>query len=170
MSNLGRLVRNRRKAAGLSRPELARRLGYQNTNRGLRRIDRLEAHGQASGPLWARVREALDLDEEEAAREAERDKDEYEAEWTTWANYPVPISLSVKWFAGFHAGYPLPPEVADDPAMAEGFAREVAKERGLPVCLTVSRRLSVWIDDKGEVFHRQQAEPGVPNGPYMRLS
>ncbi len=170
MSHLGQLIRRQREAQGLSRPELARLLGYRNINRGCRRIVQLENCGDTSKALWAKVTEALDFDDGSTARAVERDRTEYEAEWAAWADHPVPMHLSIKWFPGFYAGHPLPPEVADDPALAEKFACRVAKEEGRLVCLTVSRRLSVWIDDEGEVFSRQQVQPGEHSGPQMRLS
>ena len=37
------------------------------------------------------------------------------------------------------------------------------------VCLVLTRRQSVWFDGDGKVRWRSEAQPGVPNSPYMTL-
>ncbi|MCK4600869.1 MAG: hypothetical protein KAU28_00285, partial [Phycisphaerae bacterium] len=63
----------------------------------------------------------------------------------------------------------LPAGVSSDEAKAEAYACKVAEARKLKACLVVSRRLSIWINEKGEVYSRTAPSPGSPNCPYMQL-
>lgn len=90
---LGHLINARCEALGITRGELARRLGYANLGKGARRIDGLVGGDLARVPeLINRLPEALDLAPntiaqavDETQREAERLKQEHiaaeEAEW-----------------------------------------------------------------------------------------
>ena len=53
---------------------------------------------------------------------------------------------------------------------AEAWACEFARQNRRRVCLVVSRRLSVWIDESGQVQSRTKAKPGQTNEPYMEIA
>jgi hypothetical protein len=164
-SHLGRYVEQRRAALGHRRVDLARSLGYRNEARGCRRIKDLEEKGQCDEILWQKVSAALQLNEDEVRQALNRDWEAYQA----WLDEPVPMQVILRLMPAIYAPVPLPPEAANDPAKAEAFACEVARTRKMSVCLAVSRRLSVWISEHGEVSSRTEARDGMPNAPYTQI-
>jgi hypothetical protein len=100
--------------------------------------------------------------------QTEQDRQEYLRAWEAWADEPVPPCLVVKFLPAVYGTVELPDGVRT-PEQAEQFACEYARRHGRPVCLAVSRRLSVWIDRDGQVEARTEATPDRPNVPFMRL-
>ena len=62
-----------------------------------------------------------------------------------------------------------PSRKGQDPEEAEHYAWGYARRHQRPVCLAVSRRLSVWINQQGEVEARTEATPDQATVPLMRL-
>jgi hypothetical protein len=76
--------------------------------------------------------------------------------------------LVIRLMAAVYARQTLPSEIetADE---AEAWACTFARQHRCCVCLVVSRRLSVWIDQQGEIEARTKAVPGEPNMPFMEV-
>jgi len=164
-SHLGRYVQQRREALGHRRVDLARSIGYRNEAKGCRRITALEEQGQCDEMLWQKVSAALQLNEDDVRQALDRDWEAYQA----WLDEPVPMQVILRLMPAIYVPVPLPPEAANDPAKAEAFACEVARTRKMRVCLAVSRRLSVWINEQGEVYSRTEARDRMPNVPYSQI-
>jgi hypothetical protein len=152
-------LRSQRLAPGISLGELARRIGYSNVAKGARRIETFENRGIAKPKdLPLRIAEALGVNDDELRQIAWLD---YLA-WHRWLNEPVPMKLVVRMMPAIYCRECLPEEIT--PEQAEKFAARVAKERRRQVCLVVSRRLSVYFDQQGEVIARNEAPPFVQIG------
>ena len=63
---------------------------------------------------------------------------------------------------------PLPDHVTT-PEQAEAYACEFAKQKRWQLCLSLSRRHAVWVNEEGRVYFRSEATPDHPNGPWMAL-
>jgi transcriptional regulator with XRE-family HTH domain len=167
-SKLGSYFRDQRIQRGLSLGQLARMIGYHNASKGSNKIVRFEREGVISEELLARLAEALHIDLPTVEELIEQDRQERLREWEAWVGQVVPMQLIVKYMPAVYGTVPIPEAVAT-PEQAEAFACAYAKEHRRQVCLAVSRRLSVWIDKKGQVYARTEARPDCPNVPFMRL-
>ena len=164
-SHLGKYVRRQRERQGLNRGQLARSLGYRNISKGVRRILDLETQGSCAARLWARVQDVLGLDQSDIEHAASQDWADYQA----WLDQPVPMELVLKLIPAVYLNVRLPAEARSDEVKAETYACEVAEARKLKACLVVSRRLSIWINEKGEVYSRTSPSLDRANRPYMEL-
>jgi transcriptional regulator with XRE-family HTH domain len=167
-NNLGNYFHDQRVNKGLTLGQLAEKLGYRNFSKGARRITRLEREGVINELLMVKLAEALDIDLPTVEELIEKDREEYLKEWEKWVNEPVPMQMIVRYMAAVYGEKPLPEEIKT-PEEAEHYACGFAKEHRCKVCLALSRRHSVWIDEKGEVTGRTEAKPGDDNVPYMKI-
>ena len=145
--------------------DMARRLGYSNLSKGCRRISAVEDGGPANPPdLPSRIVEILGISDETVKQMLHRD---FEM-WQAWLNEPVAMRMVIRLMAAVYSPHTIPPSIttADE---AEAYARQIAKERRLKVCLVLSRRVSVWIDNDGSIVARTEAEAGLPNMPFMQI-
>jgi hypothetical protein len=96
------------------------------------------------------------------------DEEESLQAWEAWVKEPVPMRLIVKYLPAVYGTKKLPEgiQTAED---VEQHACEYARQHQLNVRLAVSRRLSVWINQEGEVVTRTEATPDHPKVPFMRL-
>ncbi|MCE9566997.1 MAG: hypothetical protein K8U57_33765 [Planctomycetes bacterium] len=62
MNHIGRILRAVREARGLSRQQVARRLGYGSVRKGVRRLALIEATGAVKSDLLVMLLEVLQLD------------------------------------------------------------------------------------------------------------
>lgn len=161
ISNLGQYVRRQREKLGLNRGQVAQQLGYRNISKGIRRIVDLENEGVCELQLWGKICQVLPLGPVQVKEARQRDWQAYQER----LDEPVPMQLIIRWMPAVYSSVELPPKAAGDPAEAEEFARQVALERKKKVCLVVSRRLKVWIDENGK---SSKTGPGTPI-PAMRL-
>lgn len=164
-TRLSACLKKQRVKKGVSLGQLARDLGYRNVNKGANRIQRFEETGRAKPKdLPARMAEVLGIDRLAFRRLCWRDY----RQWQTWLNEPAPMRLIVRYSRDVYSEKPLPPDVTT-PQQAEEFARRYAKQHGRKVCLAVSRRISIWIDERGQVVDRTEARPDETNVPFMRI-
>jgi hypothetical protein len=160
--------RKQRERQGLGLGQLARLVGYRNVSKGANKLIRLEREGIIEEQLLVRLAETLGIEVPTVQSLMEQDRQEHLQAWETWVNQPVPMQLIVKYIPAVYGRVPIP-EVVQTPDQAEAFARQYARQHGRRVCLAISRRLSIWIDQNGDVEARTEATPDYPNVPYMRL-
>ena len=152
-SHLGDYVRRQREKQGLNRGQLAKAAGYRNTAKGIRRILDLETTGVCVEKMWKGICRMLQLAAEDVDRVRELDWQDYQA----WLDKPIEMQLVLRWMACAYT------------TVAEAYACEVARERKRKVCLVVSRRLSIWVNEEGCVYSRSTPSRGRPNQPYMQV-
>jgi len=167
-NRLGSYFRDQRIKQGLSLGQLARFVGYRNVSKGSNKIVRFEREGIITEELLARLAETLGVDFPVVESLIEQDRAERLREWEAWVSQPVPMRLIEKYMPAVYGTVPIP-ETVTTPEQAEAFACSYAKEHRHQVCLAVSRRLSIWIDNEGQVYARTEARPDCSNVPYMRL-
>ena len=148
--------------------QLARLLGYKNASKGANKVIRFEQEGTVSDELLVKLAEVLDIELTVIEGLVERDRQEYLREWERWVNEPVPMQLLVKLVAAWFGSKALP-EYIKTPEEAQAYACELAKGQRKKVCLVVSRRLSIWINEEGRVYLRSHAQPDQPNVPWVSL-
>lgn len=168
MTLLGQHFRRRREERKLRLSKVAGLAGYRNITKGVNRILEFERHGEVHDGLLKKLASLLEIDDESIRRLAEEDRRLFLHDWNQWADQEIGPYLVVRLIAAVyrHEELPLNIESAD---AAEAFAIARAKELQLKVCLVVSRRLSLWIDEHGEVYERTEAVPGEANSPWMSL-
>src|SRR5262249_14007608 len=103
MTRLGSFVRAERKRRRLTLGPVARLVGYQNINKGARRIASLEQTGGAMPDLLLSVGKALGLDLMPVERLAEEDRQERLRAWEAWVSEPVPMHLVVRLMAAIYS-------------------------------------------------------------------
>jgi hypothetical protein len=167
-SRLGDHIRSTRRRLNLSLGQVARLVGYRNLSKGSRRIAAIENSGRGDAVLLGEVLVALGIHPATAADLAEQDRQERRRVWDEWADQPVPMRMIVRIMAAMYSEQALPAGV-ETPEQAETYARNFAKAHRLKVCLALSRRLSVWIDESGEVIARTEAKPDEDNEPWMEI-
>ena len=158
--HVGTYIRRQREAQGLSRGDVGRAMGRTNVSKAARRLVDLEGGQGCLKDYWNALRAVLSFDEADLARAVQRDREDYER----WLDEPVEMVLIVSY--GRHSflkiAHQLPDDVVNDPAKAEEFACQVAREKRRKVCLIVSRRESVWINDRGQATVRSGPETTPP--------
>lgn len=162
--NLGRYIKDQRIKKGLHRQELATMLGYKNTNKAARRIEKAELHGKIKYGLLDKLAIALDLDQTEINAAIKQDKDDFE----TWLNEPVPREMIIRWMAAVYARYELPEDITTDNEALE-HAKTVAQEYKRKVCLRLNRRWTYWIKPDGSGFRKETTFKSPVNQPYMQI-
>lgn len=165
MSHLAVYLKQERLRWRMTLGQMAALLGYANLSKGARRIMEFERTGVAT-PLDLPLRMAEILGVESATVKALIQRDY--ADWQAWLNEPVPMRLVIRIMAGVCAEVRLPSSVATTEE-AEAYARQFAKAHRVKACLAISRRVSVWIDECGEVVERTEAQPHYSNVPYMQI-
>lgn len=166
-NHLGRYFRSRRLERGLSLGGAARRLGYLNLNKGARRIQELEADGTCTADLLERLVRVFDVDRAVVQALLDRDRGEDLQEWEQWANEPVPMRLVIRYIPAVYGERRLPPEITT-PEQAIAYGQEVARTMRLRVCVELSRRVSVYIDETGAASE-VEATPERDPRPFMQV-
>ena len=167
-SALGTYCRTQRLAKGLTLGQLAKLLGYTNIGKGARRAHELETTGKAPGDLLVKIMGVLNLDPAIVGQPAAEDHEEFLRQWNEWADVPIRRYLVAKVIPGIYRRVELPGDVLT-PDAAEAFATGYARDHGYPVCLVVTRRMSVWFSSDGSVITRTETRPGEVNEPYVTL-
>lgn len=168
MSHLGDHLRARREALGLSRPDLARRLGYKNLGKGCRRVFELERDGDGPAGFADAVCRVLGVEPETVAALAARDRADAIRAWEAWADQPVPVEVVVRTIPGVFARVPVPDGMTD-PDEVVAHARRLAGRWRKVVVVVLSRRLSLTIGDDGEVRGQNVATPDRDVRPAMQV-
>jgi len=167
MNYLGGYFHEQRIRQSLSLGQLARLVGYRNVAKGANKICRFERGGIVTDNLLAALADALGIDHPTVERLIEQDRQEHLRAWEAWVNQPVSMQLVVRYMAAVYGKVKMPADITTH-EQAEAFACEYARQHRLRVCLVLSRRQSVWIDDEGKVYARTEATPDKPNMPWMQ--
>jgi hypothetical protein len=156
-------------AKNLKPSDVARAVGYRNIAKGANRIVRFEREGVIQEDLLVKMAEVLGIDWTTVEELADQDRREHTEAWNKWADQPVKMLVVIKWMPAVYGERQLPIEITT-PDAAEAFACDLARQLKKSVCLVLSRRKSVWINDKGIVFGRTEATPfSGPNMPWMQI-
>ena len=166
-SNLGSFFRQERLRKGLSLGQLARLVGYKNLSSGSNRIHRCERTGIIHQDLLVKIALVLDIDSKTIDQLFDLDRRRLFSEWLSFANEPITPYVVVRLIPAVYMHCPLPDEICSVEA-AEEYASQLSRAKRKRCCLVLSRRYSVWFDEKGKVECRTEAVPGQPNSPYMR--
>jgi hypothetical protein len=96
----------------------------------------------------------------------QQDVDEYEK----WLDEPIPRELVVRVFAAFYLTHKVPDGLSREEAI-EWALGEARKEKTVKMCLRLSRRERVWINEGGE-SHQIETTEGSTNAaaPYMTIN
>jgi hypothetical protein len=139
---VGAFIEEQRRLAGLSRNQLAARIGYTHLDKGSRRIVELEQWGEARGDLLGHIVAALQLDGAHVARLVAQDQQRARDAWERYVSEPVAPVLRYRVIPAIWAGERLPDGLSRDAAIAHARARAMA--RRLCYVLVWSRREEVW--------------------------
>jgi len=139
-------------------------MGRRNVSKACRRLLDLETQGKCDREFWRALRAVVSFEDAEITRAVQRDREAYER----WLDEPVPMQVVIRHgpHSFLHFGVRLPEDVASDPIKAERFACQMAQQCRKPTILTVSRRLTIWFDETGQVTARTGPET---SGPFMQL-
>ena len=169
MNHLGNYFHEQRKGQGLSLGQLAVLVGYRNVSKGANRIARFEREGIVTDDLLAALADALGIDLPNG-RAPHRTGPPGPS--SSMGSLGFSRLCRYSWSSGiwqpFMASVKKPGDITTH-AQAEAFACEYARTHRLRVCLILSRRHSVWIDEEGKVYARTEATPDKPNMPWMQL-
>jgi hypothetical protein len=167
-TNLGNHFQAQRLRRGLTLGQLARLLGYRNLSKGANRIARFERDGVVDELLLGHLAGVLAVHIRTVEHLVEQDRQAHQRAWEAWVSEPVPMVLIVRYLPALYGTTALPEGVqtAED---AEAYACAYARRHGRRVCLAVSRRQSIWINQVGEVEARTEATPNQANVPFLRL-
>ena len=157
MTRVGRLFEQARRKLGLRTVEVARRAGYRNTNKGIRRITDIES-GSDMFPkpaVYRRLIAVLGIDEYDVLQAMAEDFDELDQ--------PVPPRLIVRLIPSFYVQHPLPEGCTTEQAIA--IAEQVSRDRNLSVCVVLTRVRGLYIKPNGD-RHEGYGLP-LNNLPFM---
>jgi transcriptional regulator with XRE-family HTH domain len=167
--NLSSHFKAQRLARSLNLGDLARLVGYRNIGKGMNRILRFEREDIVKEDLLLKIAGALGIDWATVEQLADQDRQEHIQAWNKWADEPVPMELVIRLMPAIYSPRPLPAEITT-PEAAEVFACDLARQLHKKICLVVSRRKSVWINEDGIVENRTEASPfRGPNMPWMQI-
>lgn len=169
-THLSEHFRERRLALELRQGEVARRLGYKSIVGGANKIVRFEQTGEIDHKLLLRLAEVLGIDQATIAALIEQDRREFFDAWNEWANQPIRPHLIEKVIPAVFAKRDIPDEILGDTEAMERYASASAKKHKKLTFLILSRRLSISFNEDGTKRFVNEARPGEPAGPYMRLA
>lgn len=169
MTILSRHFKNRRLDLGLRPGDVARLLGYRSIVGAANKICRFEETGIVHAELFVKLAAAFGVAAPTIDRLVEEDRRaDFEA-WVSWANTPIRPHLLIKLIPGIFGANEIPDVLLGDHEAMERFVADLARRSQKRVWLVLSRRLSIVFDEDGRRLHIEEAAPGRPNGPYMRL-
>jgi transcriptional regulator with XRE-family HTH domain len=169
MSNyLGEHLKERREQLGLRRSEVARLLGYDNLNKGSRRVHDLEQGRWVSRDFLVRLMGVLRIEPRVVQELIDRDRQEYLAAWEKWADEPIPMQAVVRCIPGVMAGIKMPDDV-NNPDQAVAWAVSTAQRIHKKIIVVASRRVSYTIHEDGRVDGPFIATPDRDVMPYMAV-
>lgn len=167
-THLGDFLKARREERGWTLGDVARRLGYANVTKGARRLHLMEK-GEAVFPdLLEKLVPLLGIDPAQVEELHAQDSREYVAAWERWADEPVPIQIVVRCIPGVFGNHAVPAELTT-PEEVVAYAQEYARRIGKKVFVVLSRRVTVSINESGEVSGRHEATPDIDPRPCMRV-
>jgi transcriptional regulator with XRE-family HTH domain len=167
-NHLGRYIKARREQLGLRHSEVARRLGYDNVNKGSRRLHRIEEGRWINRDFLLRLVTVLQIEPQVVEELIQRDREEYVASWNQWADQPVPMQAVMRCIPGFMVGINMPDDVTT-PEQAVAWAVETARQKNKKIIIVASRRISYTIHEDGRVDGPFHATPNNNGLPWMAL-
>lgn len=167
-SNLAEHFRRTRIAKGIKLGQLARLIGYTNATKGANRIVKFERGGDVQSQLLLKVADVLDIDGQTIERLIDEDRRRFFEEWNAWANEPIRPHLVIRLLAAVYLTKKLPEDI-QTVEEAEQYAGGMARHWHRKCCLVLSRRVSVWLSENGDIYNVSEAVPGEANHPVMYL-
>ena len=140
----GKLLQKRRKELGLTKKELAIRLGYSNISKGIRRVDSVE-DGDLIEPIVSNVMKILKVRNEKRS-ECEKKQAEEVREWIG-SLPPLKPHIVVRAIPGFCIRREVPQHLSEKEMVK--YAENLSKEMNLYVCLNYAHEKRYWINQKG---------------------
>jgi hypothetical protein len=153
---------------GLNLAQLAAQVGYANVTKGINRLVTFERHGQVHPDLLRKLSIVLGVNDDIVRTLAAEDERRFLDGWNRWADEPVEPYAVVRLLPAVYKTVRLPAGLR---SLNEGeaFTADLARQWSRKVCLVISRRYSLWLDEQGKAYARTKAELGQPNGPFMAL-
>jgi len=145
--SLGALIAEKRKLAGLSRKQLAEKLGYKNLEKGIRRIGEME-NGRFIEHITPQIMIILDISEEE--REFCRQKDVELLIETKMKLPPFKPLIIRRLMAALYQPIPVPEGMTNEELI--DYAINLSIRDHLYLCLQLDYDLRYWINPKGLTF------------------
>ena len=167
-THLGSFLKARREERGWTLGETARHLGYTNVSKGARRVHLMEEGESAAHDLLAKLVPLLGIEPGQVEELIAQDRREHVAAWERWADEPAPVQIIVRCIPGVFGNHSVPAELKT-PEEAVAYAQEYARRVGKKVFVVLSRRLTVSINDDGQVTGRLEATPDSDPRPAMRV-
>ena len=164
-THLSRFFQQRRLAQQISFGDLARLCGYANVTKGANRVIKFERDGSIHPDLIHKLASALDISTAEIRQCVEADK----AEWEAWADEPIEPHLIVRLMAAIYSPKSIPSELQVSRTAMEDYASAFCREKGMRVCLVLSRRTRVWFSVDGEITGVTEDTFEESHGPYMQI-
>ncbi len=149
MNRTGQFIEQQRRARMVTRSQLARSVGYENINRGARRITALERGEDMPIELVDRIIRALQLDEGYVHALMDEDRRAYNHEVNKWLDEPIIPELRFRALAAVWCRAQLPVDITRDDAIA--YARDRAGTTGFIHFIRWSRREGWWCSPDGSV-------------------
>ncbi len=161
--------KNRRLELSLRPGAVARRIGYRSIVGAANKICRFEETGTIQAELLVKLAAVLGIDRPTIECLIEDDRRANFEEWTRWASVAIRPHLIIKLIPGIFGTNEIPDALVGDQNEMVRFAADLARRAQKRVWLVLSRRLSIVFDEQGNRIRVEEASPGQPNGPYMRL-
>lgn len=159
---LGMFLKERREAMNLSRKQLAEKIGYKNTSKGIRRIETAE-DGFIHPEILKKLVYCLNITE----NDLKRCEEEEEPYLRSLAAKMPPFKPVLIWraMACLYIAVKIPEELTErEDIMA--FASNYAKQRHSKCCLKFDYDLRYWINEEGEV---PPADRSFTDLPFVRI-
>jgi len=147
-----------RRQKGLKVVDLARLIGFSNTNKGCRRIMAFEDTGEDETGLIPRIADALEISEPVIRELEELDRRAYQA----WLSEPVQPYIVVRWLSAFYSSFDLPDGIPLEEA--EKTASETARTQQKRCCLVWNRRRSIYYTEDGTIERISEESPMMTIG------
>ena len=157
--SLGALIAENRKLAGLSRRQLAEKLGYRNLEKGIRRIGEIE-NGRFNEQIIPQIMKILDISEEE--REFCRQKDVELIIETKRKLPPFKPLIVRRLMAALYQPIPVPEGMTNEELI--DYAINLSIRDHLYLCLQLDYDLRCWINPKGVSYE----DKNFMGGPWAK--
>ena len=109
--------------------------------------------------------QVLDVD----ALELEQARQQDIADHERWLDEPIPRELTIRVIPAFHISRPVPDGLDREQAIA--WALEQARQQPkFKMCLRLSRRERVWIEEGGQSYKVEQVQTSGINLPSMNIN
>lgn len=167
-THLGRYIKQKRVEKNINTADLAKRMGYKNTNKGVRRVIDLEREGVVHPDVLNKIVKALELDKDHINALIKKDRQELEEEFEKWVSEPIKPYYILRIIPTIYSSYDLPINFPTEEQSIE-YVAGIAKEKQKKALLCLSRRENVSINEKGEVIGKFKTTMEDAHYPYTRI-